>query len=78
MVWVNEAYQTVYPTVLGHIPAQQHFLDRVLLELDVSISDIGCGCLTTIEKSDFRVDAAVSGVLSFHIIQGSRVGVHLH
>ena len=67
---MNEAYQTI----LGHIPAQQHFLDGALL---VSISDIGCGSITTTEPLDFRVDADVCGAVSFHIILGSPVGVHL-
>ncbi len=62
VVWVNEAYQTIF----GCIPAQPHFLDIALLAI-VSISVIGCGCLTTIESWNVWQDAAVFSAVWFHI-----------
>ena len=57
------AYQTVHQAILWHILAQLHFLDIALLELAVSISVIGCGSLTPIERLYLRLDTGVSAAL---------------
>ncbi len=59
VVWVDEACQTVYHTIFVCIPAHQHFLDGALLDMAVSISVIGCGSITLIEKLHLRLDAGV-------------------
>ena len=64
MDWADEAYQTVYQTILWHIPTQQHFLDEAQL---VSISFIGYRLIIPIKTLNLRLNVAVSAALLSHI-----------
>ena len=70
VVWVNEAYQTVYQTILG-----------ILMHMKTSCTDHNslyqfplCGSIARIEMSHFLQDAGASYAVWFHINSGSPVG----